>query len=109
MKRFDELIQAYTASDFDLSTVQTWYAENFPSGEMLSALAEHIGAEFLSGRIDFNAANGLLNRLMSLAGFESAPSRFWQYYIAFEDSETSNDPDTHAKAAISAFMRSGVA
>ena len=109
MKKFDDLMQAYTASGLDSATVKAWYVENSPSGETLSALAESIGAAFLADRIDFNAANGLLNQLMPLAGFEYAPRRFWQYYTAFEDSETSNDPDTHAKPAVSALTSAGAA
>jgi hypothetical protein len=109
MKQFDDLIDAYTASGLDSATVKAWYVENSPSGETRSALAESIGAAFLADRIDFNAANGLLNQLMPLAGFESAPPRFWQYYTAFEDSETSNDPGTHAKPAVSALTSVGAA
>ena len=72
-------------------------------------MAESIGAAFLAGRIDFISANGLLNQLMPLAGFESAPKRFWQYYTAFEDFETVDDPDTSAKAAVSALISAGAA
>ena len=109
MKQFDDLINAYTASGLDSATVEAWYVANSPSPGALSAIAGSIGAAFLGGRIGFDAANGLLNQLMPLAGFESAPTRFWQYYTAFEDSETANDPDTHAKSAVSALTSAGAA
>ena len=109
MKQFDDLIHAYVASGLDSATVKAWYIENSPSGATLSALAESIGIAFLAGRINFNAANGLLNQVMPLVGFESAPPRFWQYYTALEEFETSNDPDTHAKPAVSALTRAGAA
>ena len=107
MKQFDDLIQAYAASGMDSAIVAAWYAQTSPSADALSALAESIGAAFLGSRISFNVSNGLLNQLMPLAGFESAPRRFWQYYIAFEDSETSNDPNTQARSAVSALTAEG--
>jgi hypothetical protein len=67
-------------------------------------LAERVGADFLAGRINFVAANGLLNQLMPLAGFEDAPRRFWQFYVAFEDFETSDSPDTDARSAVAALV-----
>jgi hypothetical protein len=109
MKQFDDLMMAYVASGFDSVIVEHWYADSSPSGESLSYLAESIGAAFLAGRIDFDAASGLLNKLMPLVGFEAAPTRFWQYYTAFEDFGTSNDPDTDAKPAISALTSSSAA
>ena len=102
MQPFNDLMQSYVAADLDARTVEVWYREHAPSSETLSALAESIGAAFLAGQIDFVAANGLFNQLMVHAGFESAPRRFWEYYIAFEDFETSNDPDTDARKAVAA-------
>ena len=109
MKLFDNLIMTYVASGLDPAVVEHWYADSSPSGESLSYLAESIGAAFLAGRIDFDAASSLLNKLMPLVGFEAAPTRFWQYYTAFEDLETSDDPDTDAKPVISALTSSGAA
>ena len=107
MKQFDDLIKAYATSGMDSTTVSAWYAQYSPSGDAFSELAETIGAAFLGRDIDFDLANSLLNQLMPLAGFDSAPTRFWQYYIAFEDSETSNDPDTYARPAVTAISRRG--
>jgi hypothetical protein len=109
MQQFDDLFKSYIASGMDPATVTTWHAAHSPSQEMLSALAESIGAAFLAGRINFNAANGLLNQLMPLSGFESAPRRFWDFYTVFEDFETSNDPDTDAKSAVAAAVSAGAA
>jgi hypothetical protein len=109
MKQLNALVEAYSASGMDSASVKAWYAENSPSAESLSQLAEGIGAIFLSRRIDFSVASGLLNQLMPLAGFESAPARFWQYYTAFENCETSSDPDTHARQAVSALTSGGAA
>jgi len=105
MQIFDDLIQSYAAADLDPALVEVWYQEHAPSAETLSALAERIGTTFLAGQIDFIVANGLLNHLMPLAGFDSAPKRFWQYYVAFEDSETSRNPDQDARSAVSALAR----
>jgi len=102
MQSFDDLIQSYVAADLEPGIVHTWYQKNFPSDEALSALAESIGAMFLAGQINFMAANGLLNQLMPLAGFEAAPKRFWQYYAAFEDFETSINSDSDARPAVAA-------
>ena len=108
MKSFDDLIQPYLATDLDPGIVEAWYKKHAPSNETLSALAESIGARFLAGQINFAAANGLLNQLMPLASFEAAPRRFWQYYVAFEDFETSVNPDTEARSAVAA-LASGAA
>ena len=106
MKSFDGLIQAYLAANLDADVVDAWQAPC--DDETLSALAENIGAAFLAGNMSFEAANGLLNDLMPRIGFESAPLRFWQYYVAFEDFETSLNPNVDARAAI-ASVASGVA
>ena len=108
MKTFDDLIQSYLAADLDAGIVQAWYQTHVPSGDALSALAESVGAEFLAGQMNFEAANGLLNQLMPLIGFEAAPRRFWQYYVAFEDFETSSNPDSDARSAVAA-LASGAA
>ena len=105
MQIFDDLIHSYVATDLDSAVVEVWYQDNAPSAETLSALAERIGTTFLAGQIDFAVANGLLNQLMPLAGFDSAPKRFWQYYVAFEDSETSHSPDQDARSAVAALAR----
>jgi hypothetical protein len=104
MKPFDDLMQSYLTSNLDASVVDVWYRMHVPSSETLSALAESIGAEFLAGRVSFVAANGLLNQLMPLAGFEAAPPRFWQFYVAFEDSEVSTSPDSAARPAVAALF-----
>jgi hypothetical protein len=109
MKQFYDLIKSYESSGMDSACVSDWYAAISPSDEMLSAIANHIGAEFLASHIGFNVANGLLNQLMPLVGFEAAPKGFWDYYIAFEDSETSNDPDTHARTAVTTLKAAGAA
>ena len=109
MKSFDGLIQSYLAANLNAGIVGAWLQEQAPcDDETLSALAEKIGADFLAGNMSFEAANGLLNDLMPLIGFESAPPRFWQYYVAFEDFETALNPNIDARAAIAA-VASGVA
>ena len=102
MQLFDDLIRSYVAADLAPETVQAWYRQHSPSDEALSTLAENIGAMFIAGQINFTAANGLLNQLMSLSGFEQAPQRFWQYYIAFEDYENSANPDSDARPGVAA-------
>jgi hypothetical protein len=108
MQSFDDLIQSYVVADLEPGIVQAWYRRHSPSDEALSVLAERIGAMFLTGQINFVAANGLLNQLMPLAGYEAAPKRFWQYYVAFEDCETSISPDSDARSAVAA-LASGAA
>jgi len=106
MKSFDDLIQSYLVADLDASIVEAWYWKHTPSDETLSALAESIGAGFLAGNINFTTANGLLNQLMPLIGFEAAPQRFWDYYVAFEDFEASTNPDSDARSTITALVSS---
>ena len=105
MQTFDDLIQSYIVADQGPDVVRAWYQKQSPPGEVLSALAERIGAAFLSGQVSFGVANGLLNQLMPLVGFEAAPKRFWQYYVAFENSETSASPDSDARSAVAALAQ----
>ena len=100
MKSFDDLINSYVAAGFDPGIVDAWHQAQLPSDDDLVALAERIGAAFLAGHIKFETANGLLNQLMPLVGFEAAPPRFCQYYVAFEDFETSTNPDIDARSAV---------
>jgi hypothetical protein len=95
-----DLIQSYVASGSLPSTVQTWYLKHQPNAEALSLMAESIGAAFLARTIGFECASGLMNHLMPCIGFDSAPQRFWQYYVAFEDLEVSGNPDEDARLAI---------
>lgn len=104
-----DLIRSYITSGSLASSVQSWYSEHQPNAEALSLLAEHIGAAFLAGKIDFEAASGLMNQLMPCVGFDSAPQRFWQYYVAFEDVEVSSNPDEDARPAIQRVANANVA
>ena len=80
-----------------------------PSPEQLVALSKEIGALYLAGRLTYSLANGLMNQLMPLAGWEQAPKRFWQYYVVFEDSEALAEPDPQARLAVQAVANAGTA
>ena len=109
MKIFDDLIQSYLFTKLDDRTVDAWYQRYAPDDEALSALAEHIGDCFLAEQLNFDAANGLLNHLMVLASYETAPKRFWEYFIAFEEYEVSENPDSDARPAVAALKTGGAA
>ncbi|TKB78380.1 MAG: hypothetical protein E8D42_10820 [Nitrospira sp.] len=109
MKIVDELIETYLATQLDATTVRSWYQRCQPSEELLSAVAERIGSAFLARRLDFEAASGLLNQLMPLVGFETAPRRFWEFYVAFENAECSGNSDRCARQAVKALTSSGSA
>jgi hypothetical protein len=109
MDHTSELIESYVASGLLPSAVQAWYRNHQPTGKVLSAVGESIGAAFLAGRVDFTVANGLLNQLMVCVGFEAAPMRFWEYYVAFENHEISQNPTEDARPAVLAVANSGAA
>jgi hypothetical protein len=100
----DDLIGLYIDTGFSPGTVATWYREHAPSQEMLVEIAERIGSSFVTGQMDFGAANGLLNQLIVHVGFGNAPKRFWDYYIVFENFETSFSPDKEARTAVAAMV-----
>ena len=104
-----DLIRSYVASGLLPGTVQSWYSEHQPSIGALSLLAESIGAAFLERKIDFETASGLMNQLMPCVGFDTAPHRFWQYYVAFENFEASRNPDEDARPAIQEIANATVA
>ncbi len=73
------LIQAYRSSGGDPSVVSYWRRRCSSSADQLVAVSEKISALYLAGQLTYPPASGLMNRLMSLAGWEQAPQRFWQY------------------------------
>lgn len=102
VEHFSDLIEMYRSSDGDSSVVAAWWERSPPSAGQLAALSEEIGAMYLSGKLTYSLANGLMNQLMPLAGWKDAPERFWQYYIAFENSEVLDDPDPQARLDVQA-------
>ena len=100
MEHFSSLIEAYRASGGDPSVVDDWWGRSPLPTNRLVALAEEIGRLYLVGQLTYPLANGLMNQLMPLVGFEQAPHRFWQYYAAFEDAETVAEPDAKARTAV---------
>jgi hypothetical protein len=109
MEHCSTLIDAYRASDGDSSVVSLWWEHSPPSADQLVALSHEIGARYLAGQLTYPLASGLMNQLMPLAGWEQAPQRFWQYYVAFEDAETLAEPDMQARLAVQAVANAGVA
>ena len=109
MQHLSDLIKAFDASASDPGAIKSWWEHTNPADRDLVAVAEHIGAEYLSGRLSYLQASDAMNQLMPLAGFEAAPLRFWEYYIAFEDAETLEDPDPQARIAVQAVARQGAA
>ncbi|MDZ4359044.1 MAG: hypothetical protein U1B84_21930 [Variovorax sp.] len=100
-----ELVEAYLAASDGRGFIKSWCEQNMPSAELLNAVAIHLGREFLNRRVGFLAASGLLNQLMASVGFETAPRTFWDYYIAFENHETSDNPDFTARADVEALVK----
>ena len=109
MHNLSELIEAYRIADGDAYSVASWWAIHLPSPPELVALAERLGSLYTTGAISYPVANGLMNQLMPLAGWEDAPQRFWDYYLAFEDAEAFEDPDSRAKLAVLAVANAGAA
>ena len=87
----------------------TFWERSPLSPQQPSAIAEEIGACYLAGHLTYSLANGLMNQLMPLAGWERAPQRFWQFYVAFEDYETLAEPDPQARLAVQAALNAGAA
>ena len=109
MQPISDLIHQFKESDGDPSVVAAWWARDPPVPAELVAVSEQIGAMYLSSSLTYSLANGLMNQLMPLAGWEAAPVRFWQYYVALEDAETLADPDPQAKLAVQAVANQGAA
>jgi hypothetical protein len=101
---YDELVATYAGSGHAAGVVHRWYQETAPSDQALVGLAEVAAKQFVDGEIDFRTASGLLNQLMPLIGFESAPRRFWEFYTALEDFETLDDPEQAARPAIARLL-----
>ena len=103
MKEYESLIASYAAVGWvDNSVVEKWCAANPLNENQWGLLAERIGTSYLENRITYQVANGLMNELMPVAGWDSAPERFWEYFIAFEDGEVLEEPDENVRKAVSA-------
>lgn len=105
MNQPSELIEAYLAASDGREVVRSWYAKVVPNAALLDAVALMLGHDFLNGCVKFLAANGLLNYLMPLIGFEAAPRTLWAVYIAFENHETSDDPESSARSDVAVLLR----
>jgi hypothetical protein len=100
-QQFLSLIADYAETGLESDTlVDSWCAEHPLDESGWVALAEYIGSQYLEGHIHYSVANGLMNELMPIAGWHTAPKRFWEYYIAFEDGEILVDPDEQVKKAV---------
>lgn len=94
----EELLRAAVGGNIDenkLASLAALYGRGDPN-DLLSDFAEFVSRRFVDGMLDFTTANDALNQVMPIAGFENAPPRFWEAYIAFEDFETVADPDRKA-------------
>ena len=80
--------------------VDSWFAALEKKDEELNSLAIWLAKSFLSNEIDYEIANTILNQVMPVVGFEEAPKIFWKFYIAFEDFETSTNPNAEARLRI---------
>ena len=66
----------------------------------LDKFAVELSKSYLDKDTSFDEANGLLNQIMPIVGFEEAPKIFWQFYIAFEDYEMLEKPDAQTRKRI---------
>lgn len=105
MNQPSDLIEAYTTAADGRELVRAWFAQTVPTDWLLDAVAIQLGHDFVDRRIGFLTANGLLNQLMPLIGFEAAPRTFCAYYIAFENHETSDDPESTARSEVAALFK----
>ena len=110
MQQYHALIADYAATGLGSDVlVDSWCAENSLDESGWVALAESIGTHYLEGQILYSVANDLMNELMPIAGWNSAPKRFWEYYIAFEDGGTLDEPDEQVRKAVLAVASRGAA
>ncbi len=109
MEQHHNLIQEYVSSGLDKKIVGNWYSRNLPNDKEIISVAELIGKMFVSQKINYEIASGLFNQLMPLIGFEIAPARFWEYYIAFENTEALQNPEESARKAVLEVANHGAA
>lgn len=95
-----ELVREYIGKDFDSSVLESWYTGLMEIDTELDDLAIYLGQAFVKGEISFDTANGILNQLMPLRGFDEAPETFWKFYSGFEDFEVIDHPSAEAKIKI---------
>ena len=86
--------------------LRDWLSSLRNPEEELGHIAESIGRAFLDRRLSYDTASALLNQLMPRIGFEAAPVRFWEVYVAFEDAETAQDPERDAMVRVEALLGS---
>ena len=72
---------------------------------LLDDLADALARQYVAGDLDYSTANGAMNWLMPVAGFESAPERFWEVYEGLERGETEDPPGANSRPMILAMVR----
>jgi len=86
--------------DRDPKFLDNWFSSLTSAPSTLDKFAVDLAKSFINGGSSFDQANGLLNQIMPIAGFEKAPKIFWQFYIAFEDYEHLDEPKQEAMLRI---------
>jgi len=84
----------------DPDFLDKWVSSLNSRSTSLDKFAVELSKSYLGRKTSFDEANGLLNKIMPIVGFDEAPKIFWQFYIAFEDYELLEKPDVEATERI---------
>jgi hypothetical protein len=82
------------------SYIDVWVSQLKSRNEELNELAVFLAKGFCHRELSYETASTLFNQIMPVVGFDSAPSIFWGFYVAFEDYEISTDPNREAVSRI---------
>jgi hypothetical protein len=97
----ESLIVSYSNSPNDTTELVFWLSLHKNDEQKINELAVSIARKFIEKEISFEIANGLLNDIMPVLGFEEAPKIFWTIYVGFENFETSESPEKEIRKSIS--------
>jgi len=105
-----DLIHAATSDQLTKEALDTHakrYSKEGGTDRLLSDVAVFICTRFLSRDSSFHDSGSALNSLMATAGwgFGDAPLGFWEVFIAFDDFDTSDDPNEEARPRIEQELR----
>ncbi len=96
------------AGGVSLATLEEWksrsVAERNNASDDIDAFAIRIAKCFLEGSMEFWDADAVLNYVMVDLSWE-APLLFWEIFIAFEDFETTDNPENDGRSRIEKLIR----
>jgi hypothetical protein len=99
-----QLLKQATSQSLAAESVSRLSAHFDSLASLAEAFAELVAQRYLAGAMPYEEASRCMNSAMPAIGFEAAPRKFWDVYVAFEDCEALESPDQRAPDLVRATL-----